>query len=42
VEGSVRVRGSMSYVPQMAWIMNSSVRENILFGRELDEKKYQR
>jgi hypothetical protein len=38
--GNVRVRGSLSYVPQLPWIMNASVRENILFGREYEEKRY--
>ncbi|KAJ3255495.1 hypothetical protein HK103_006226 [Boothiomyces macroporosus] len=38
--GSVTVRGTIAYVPQTAWIMNSTVRENILFGQPFDEAFY--
>lgn len=31
----------MAYVPQQAWIQNSSLQENILFGRPLHEGYYQ-
>ncbi|CAC5385161.1 ABCC1 [Mytilus coruscus] len=40
VKGSVRVKGKISYVPQQAWIQNASVADNILFGCEMDQKKY--
>ncbi|CAG2243525.1 ABC transporter C family member 5,ATP-dependent bile acid permease,Multidrug resistance-associated protein 7,ABC transporter C family member 10,Multidrug resistance-associated protein 1,ABC transporter C family member 8,Canalicular multispecific organic anion transporter 2,Pleiotropic ABC efflux transporter of multiple drugs YBT1,Multiple drug resistance-associated protein-like transporter 1,Canalicular multispecific organic anion transporter 1,Multidrug resistance-associated protein 5,Putative uncharacter len=40
VKGSVRVKGKISYVPQQAWIQNASVEDNILFGCEMDQKKY--
>ena len=30
----------MAYVPQQAWIQNISLRENILFGRQLQERYY--
>jgi ABC-type multidrug transport system fused ATPase/permease subunit len=39
-KGFVGVAGSVSYVPQKAWILDASIRENILFGEEFDEKKY--
>uniref|UniRef100_A0A8C6WQX4 ABC-type glutathione-S-conjugate transporter n=1 Tax=Neogobius melanostomus TaxID=47308 RepID=A0A8C6WQX4_9GOBI len=39
-EGDVSVRGSVAYVPQQAWIQNASLRDNILFGKALDECKY--
>lgn len=32
--------GSVAYVPQQPWIMHATLRENILFGQEEDEKKY--
>ncbi|KAH9270061.1 hypothetical protein BASA83_007891 [Batrachochytrium salamandrivorans] len=38
--GSVTVRGSIAYVPQTAWIMNTTLRDNILFGRHYDDKLY--
>ncbi|XP_073071630.1 multidrug resistance-associated protein 1 isoform X5 [Manis javanica] len=34
------VQGSVAYVPQQAWIQNDSLRENILFGRQLQEQHY--
>ncbi|EDO16987.1 hypothetical protein Kpol_1041p45, partial [Vanderwaltozyma polyspora DSM 70294] len=35
------IRGnSIAYCPQQAWIMNSSVKENILFGHKYDEHYY--
>lgn len=39
-EGSVSIRGSIAYVPQTAWIMNATLRDNILFGRRYEEKFY--
>ncbi|CAF3642109.1 unnamed protein product [Adineta steineri] len=40
VSGRVNVSGSIAYVPQTAWIMNTTLQENIVFGRELDKKLY--
>ncbi|XP_058536855.1 multidrug resistance-associated protein 1 isoform X1 [Ochotona princeps] len=40
VEGHVALKGSVAYVPQQAWIQNDSLRENILFGRPLQERYY--
>lgn len=34
------IQGSVAYVPQQAWIQNDSLRENILFGRPLQEHCY--
>ncbi|KAJ3026911.1 UNVERIFIED_CONTAM: hypothetical protein HDU68_004835 [Siphonaria sp. JEL0065] len=33
--------GSVGYAPQQPWIMNTSLKENILFGLPFDEKRYQ-
>ncbi|KAJ2229222.1 hypothetical protein EV180_001607, partial [Coemansia sp. RSA 518] len=41
-DGSVRVRGSIAYVPQQAWIMNATLRDNILFGSRFDQEFYDR
>ena len=38
--GSCRMRGSVAYVPQQAWIQNMTLRGNVLFGQDLDWKKY--
>uniref|UniRef100_A0AAQ6A891 ATP-binding cassette sub-family C member 5 n=1 Tax=Amphiprion ocellaris TaxID=80972 RepID=A0AAQ6A891_AMPOC len=34
LEGSVAVRGRLAYVAQQAWILNATLRDNILFGHE--------
>ena len=34
------LQGSIAYVPQQAWIQNATVKDNILFGTELDQRKY--
>ncbi|KAJ3017837.1 UNVERIFIED_CONTAM: Canalicular multispecific organic anion transporter 2, partial [Siphonaria sp. JEL0065] len=39
--GTVRVSGSVAYVSQQAWIENATVRDNILFGSEYDEVRYE-
>ncbi|CCD69453.1 ABC-type glutathione-S-conjugate transporter [Caenorhabditis elegans] len=41
LSGSVQVNGSVAYVPQLAWIQNLSLRNNILFNRPYDAKLYQ-
>lgn len=42
VRGEVVVHGSIAYVAQQAWVMNASVRENILFGHRYDPVFYDR
>jgi ABC-type multidrug transport system fused ATPase/permease subunit len=39
-KGSVNVGGQIAYVPQTPWVQNLSLRDNILFGLEYDESKY--
>lgn len=41
IEGTITVKGSVAYVPQQAWIQNSTLKENIVFGHELMEAWYQ-
>ncbi|KAL4228773.1 hypothetical protein ACF0H5_011815 [Mactra antiquata] len=38
--GQVKVKGSVAFVPQQAWIQNATVRNNILFGKDEDNNKY--
>jgi ATP-binding cassette subfamily C (CFTR/MRP) protein 1 len=40
VSGLINTYGTISYVPQQAWIQNESVKSNIIFGNEFDEKRY--
>ncbi|XP_043945092.1 multidrug resistance-associated protein 1-like [Protopterus annectens] len=39
-EGYVAVKGSIAYVSQQAWIQNATVKENIIFGQELNKSWY--
>ncbi|XP_078527762.1 ATP-binding cassette sub-family C member 12-like [Lissotriton helveticus] len=41
LDGAVYVNGTLAYVSQQAWIFHGSVKENILFGKEFDKKRYQ-
>lgn len=41
IEGNVKVRGTVSYVSQEVWIFSGTVRQNILFGKDYDEKKFE-
>ena len=36
------IRGSVAYVPQVSWIFNATVRDNILFGLPFDKERYER
>lgn len=39
-KGSVSVNGSIAYCAQQPWIQNATVRENILFGKQFDDRFY--
>jgi ATP-binding cassette subfamily C (CFTR/MRP) protein 1 len=41
IEGDRTVSGRVAYVAQQAWILNSTVRDNILFGKAYDKAKYE-
>ncbi|XP_060620764.2 ATP-binding cassette sub-family C member 3 isoform X1 [Anolis sagrei] len=41
LHGEVAVKGSVAYVPQLAWIQNATLKDNILFGQPHNEQKYQ-
>ncbi|XP_067676731.1 multidrug resistance-associated protein 1-like isoform X1 [Haliotis asinina] len=41
LSGTVTVKSSTAYVPQQAWIQNTTLRDNILFGKKFRETKYQ-
>ncbi|KAG0002100.1 hypothetical protein BGZ79_003605 [Entomortierella chlamydospora] len=38
--GAIKVFGSIAYIPQQAWIVNATLRENIVFGKPFDQQKY--
>ncbi|KAL7626400.1 ATP-binding cassette glutathione S-conjugate transporter ycf1 [Parahypoxylon ruwenzoriense] len=41
VDGKVRVNGTVAYVAQQPWIMNATVKENIIFGHRYDSNFYE-
>ncbi|KAF7996689.1 hypothetical protein HCN44_002335 [Aphidius gifuensis] len=41
-QGSVDVQGNIAYACQEPWLFAGSVRNNILFGRAFDQKRYER
>ncbi|XP_031385823.1 ABC transporter C family member 8 [Punica granatum] len=40
--GTVSVKGPIAYVSQAAWIQSGTVRDNILFGKPMDEERYEK
>ncbi|KAK3724345.1 hypothetical protein QZH41_010856, partial [Actinostola sp. cb2023] len=42
VKGTVYVKGSVAYVPQQAWIQNATLRDNIVFSRTFDRKRFKK
>ncbi|KPM09730.1 ABC transporter-like protein 15 [Sarcoptes scabiei] len=42
LSGKVDIRGRIAYVPQEAWILNDTIRENILLNKKYDAKKYKK
>ncbi|KAI1877877.1 uncharacterized protein JN550_000059 [Neoarthrinium moseri] len=41
-KGEVRVKGNVAYVAQQPWIMNATVKENIIFGHRYDSNFYEK
>ena len=39
--GEVAVDGTICYVPQQAWILNATFKENIIFGLPLDKQRFE-
>ncbi|RPB26840.1 putative ABC metal ion transporter [Terfezia boudieri ATCC MYA-4762] len=42
LRGEVTLRGNIAYVAQQNWVMNATVRENIVFGHKFDSEFYQK
>ncbi|KAF9080449.1 Multidrug resistance-associated protein 1, partial [Mortierella sp. AD031] len=41
-QGTVKMYGRVAYAPQQTWIINATVKENIVFGLDFDQDKYDR
>uniref|UniRef100_A0A6B2KWB1 Uncharacterized protein n=1 Tax=Arcella intermedia TaxID=1963864 RepID=A0A6B2KWB1_9EUKA len=42
VTGHFFVNGKVAYVSQEAWVLNSSIKDNIVFGEKYDSQKYRK
>ncbi|KAM4068082.1 ABC transporter transmembrane domain-containing protein [Hirsutella rhossiliensis] len=42
VSGSVEVRGTVAYASQQTWVLNATVKENIVFGYRYDSEFYEK
>ena len=40
ISGEMNVKGTIAYAAQTAWILNASIRDNILFGKEYNKRRY--
>ncbi|TXG62442.1 hypothetical protein EZV62_009436 [Acer yangbiense] len=40
--GTVKISGTKAYVPQSPWILTGNIRDNILFGNQYDNHKYEK
>nr|KYP75577.1 ABC transporter C family member 9 [Cajanus cajan] len=40
--GTVKISGTKAYVPQSAWILTGNIRDNITFGKDLNEDRYEK
>ncbi|KAJ1399410.1 P-loop containing nucleoside triphosphate hydrolase [Sesbania bispinosa] len=40
--GTVKISGTKAYVPQSAWILTGNIRDNITFGKEFNDDKYEK
>ncbi|KAF9436471.1 hypothetical protein BGZ76_003902 [Entomortierella beljakovae] len=40
IGGKIQISGKVAYVPQQAWIINATLKDNILFGNDYDEERY--
>ncbi|KAF9620097.1 hypothetical protein IFM89_010747 [Coptis chinensis] len=41
-DATMVIRGTVAYVPQVSWIFNATVRDNILFGSPFEASRYEK
>ncbi|KAI3512724.1 hypothetical protein L1887_20043 [Cichorium endivia] len=39
-KGFIHSSGSVSYVPQIPWILSGTIRDNVIFGKDYDPRRY--
>ena len=42
IKGYKEINGKLSYMPQEAWLVSDTLRENVILGSPFDERKYYR
>ncbi|XP_012069008.2 ABC transporter C family member 8 [Jatropha curcas] len=42
ISGNVNVFGSTAYVSQTSWIQSGTIRDNVLYGKPMDQAKYEK
>nr|POE49106.1 oligomycin resistance atp-dependent permease yor1 [Quercus suber] len=40
VSGSIAIAGTRALCPQYAWVQNTSIRQNVVFGKQFDQQQY--
>uniref|UniRef100_A0A671T8T7 ATP-binding cassette, sub-family C (CFTR/MRP), member 2 n=1 Tax=Sinocyclocheilus anshuiensis TaxID=1608454 RepID=A0A671T8T7_9TELE len=40
LKGRINIKGSVAFVPQQAWIQNATLKDNVLFGSDVNEERY--
>jgi ATP-binding cassette subfamily C (CFTR/MRP) protein 4 len=40
LDGSIEMKGRVSYASQESWIFSATLRENVLFGKLYDQQRY--
>lgn len=40
INGKLTISDTIAYIPQVAWIQNATVKENITFSEPYDKNKY--
>ncbi|KAK7381741.1 hypothetical protein VNO80_00288 [Phaseolus coccineus] len=41
ISGTVRVGGTLAYVSQIPWIQSGTIRDNVLYGKPMDQTRYE-
>ena len=42
LDGDINILGHVAYASQQPWVFSATLRENVLFGQEYEEERYDR